>query len=75
MKNDTYFTAHIILSLFLTVSQLSVVLWPEEGDFHENSHRVVYVKINKRSVESFIFINTLLWLMSQIFCKSQSKIY
>ena len=30
---------------------LSVVLWPEEGDFPENLHRVVYVIINERSFE------------------------
>ena len=36
-------------SLFLTVSLLSVVLWPEEGDFPESLHRVVYVIINERS--------------------------
>ena len=28
-------------------------MWPEEGDFPENVHRVVYVIINKRSFESF----------------------
>ena len=33
---------------------LSVILWPEEGDFPENLHHVVYVIINKRSFESFI---------------------
>ena len=33
---------------------LSVVLWPEEGDFPENLHRVVYVIVNKRSFESSV---------------------
>ena len=28
-------------------------MWPEEGDFPENLHRVIYVIINKRSFESF----------------------
>ena len=34
---------------------LSVILWPEEGDFPENLHHVVYVIINKHSFESFVF--------------------
>ena len=38
---------------------LSVVLWPEEGDFPENMHRVVYVIINKRSFESFTHQNSV----------------
>ena len=49
-KKRRFFISHIISLLFLTVSLLlSVVLWPEEGDFPENLHRVVYVLINKRS--------------------------
>ena len=28
-------------------------MWPEEGDFPENVHRVVYVIINKWPLESF----------------------
>ena len=62
-----HFSYHF--SLFLTVSLLSVVLWPEEGDFHENLHRVVYVIINKRSFESFMcfylvfFSNIILYLV------------
>ena len=48
-------------SLFLTVSLLlSVVLWPEEGDFPENLHRVVCVIINKHSFESFLCLDLIL---------------
>ena len=32
-------------------------LWPEEGDFPENLHRVVYVIINKRSFEPFMCLD------------------
>ena len=32
-------------------------LWPEEGDFPENLHRVVYVLINKRSFQSFMCLD------------------
>ena len=39
---------------------LSVVLWPEEGDFPENLHRVVYVIIDKRSFESFMCLDPIL---------------
>ena len=35
------------------------VLWPEEGDFPENVHRVVYVIIYKRSFESFTCLDLL----------------
>ena len=40
--------------------QFSVVLWPEEADFPENLHRVVYVIINRRSFESFICVDLIL---------------
>ena len=40
---------------------LSVVLWPEEGDFPESLHRVVYVIINKRCVESFMHLDLNPW--------------
>ena len=40
------------MSLFL-----SVFLWPEEGDFPENLHCVVYVIINKHSLESFMCLD------------------
>ena len=36
-------------------------MWPEEGDFPENLHHVVFVIINKCSFESFMcldFINS-----------------
>ena len=39
---------------------LSVVLWPEEGDFPETVHRVVYVTINKRSFEYFVCLDLIL---------------
>ena len=36
-------------------------MWPEEGDFPENVHRVVYVIINKRSFETFMCLDLLLF--------------
>ena len=33
---------------------VSVMLWPEEGDFPENLHHVICVIINKCSFESFV---------------------
>ena len=61
-------------SLFLTLSLLfNVILWPEEQDFPENLHRVVYVLINKRSFESFRCLDLILEhyqsFLFQIFCK------
>ena len=44
--------------MFLLLLLLS--LWPEEGDFPENLHRVVYVIINKRSFESFMCLDLVL---------------
>ena len=38
----------------VAVKWLSVVLWPEEGDFPKSLHRAVYVTMNKRSLESFM---------------------
>ena len=35
------------------------LLIPEEGDFPENLHRVVYVMINKRSFESFMCLDPI----------------
>ena len=35
-------------------------MWPEEGDFPENVHRVVYVIINKRSFESSMCLDLFL---------------
>ena len=32
-------------------------MWPDEGDFPDSLHRVVYVIINKRSFESFMCWN------------------
>ena len=46
--------------MFLTISLLSVILWPEEGDFPQNLRRVVYVIINKRSFESFMCLDLIL---------------
>ena len=60
---------------------LSVALWPEEGDFPENVHCVVYFIINKRSFESFmcfgsylrtlavILVSDLFFVLSKIFLK------
>ena len=48
---------HFLKIVFNRFTQccLSVVLWPEEGDFPENLHSVVYViTINKRSFEKKI---------------------
>ena len=57
-KKISYFTAHIIFHCFHPFHCfLSVILWPEEGDFPEKLHRVVYVIINKRSFESFMCLN------------------
>ena len=53
-KKDKLLHLSYHFSLFLTVSLLSVVLWPKEGDFPESLYRVVYVIINKRSLESFM---------------------
>ena len=39
---------------------LQTALWPEEGDFPENLHRLVYVIINKRSFESFMCLDLIL---------------
>ena len=51
----TYFTAQEVFHCFRPFHCcLSVVLWPEKGDFPENLHRVVYVIINRRSFESLI---------------------
>ena len=36
------------------------MLWPGEGNFPENLHRVVYVIINKRSFESFMYLDLIL---------------
>ena len=53
-RKISYFTFHIIFHCFQPFHCcLSVVLWPEEGDFPKNLHRVVCVIINKRSFESF----------------------
>ena len=38
-------------------------MWPEEGDFPENLHRVVYVIINKLSFESCMCLNP--WFISR----------
>ena len=40
-----------------------MVLWPEEGDFPENLHRVVYVIINKHSFESLMRLDLLFLLL------------
>ena len=34
-----------------------IQLWPEEGAFPENLHRVVYVIMNKCSFESFMCLD------------------
>ena len=34
-------------------------MWPEEGDFPENVHRVLYVVINKHSFRSFSVFGSL----------------
>ena len=52
MKN--YMRGEVTYLLLLLCSVLagrmfSIVLWPEEEDFPENLHCVVYVIINKRS--------------------------
>ena len=50
-QNVSYFTSHIIFDCFEPFHCcLSLVLWPEEGDFPENLHRVVYVLIKLISV-------------------------
>ena len=48
----------------MAVKGLSVVLWPEGGDFPENWHCVVCVIINKRSFESFMCLDltVTVWL-------------
>ena len=57
----SYFTSHIIFHCFsLFHCCLSVVLWPEEQDFPENLHCVVYVLINKRSFEPFMCLDLIL---------------
>ena len=57
-KKRSYFTSHIIFHCFEPFHCcLSVVLWPEERDFHENRHRVVYDIINKRAFESFMCLD------------------
>ena len=43
-------------------------LWPEEGDFPENVHRVVYVIITKRSFESFMCLD-LAYTKEFCFCR------
>ena len=49
------FTSHIIFHCFKPFHCcLSVILWPEEGDFPENLHHVDSVIINKRCFESFL---------------------
>ena len=45
---------------------LSVVLWPEEGDFPENVHCVVYFIINKHSFESFMCFGSYLRTLAVI---------
>ena len=46
-KNISYFASHVIFHCSEPFHCcLSVVLWPEEGDFVENLHRVVYAIIN-----------------------------
>ena len=45
------------MSFFGPFHCLSDVLWPEEGDFPENVHRLVCVIINKRSFECFLCLN------------------
>ena len=42
-------------------------MWPEEGDFPENVHRVVYVMINKRSVESFMCSDLISYTISTFY--------
>ena len=46
---------------------LSAILWPEEGDFPNNLHRVVYVIINKRSFESFMCLDLILERLQSLF--------
>ena len=55
------FTSRIIFSVFnrSTSCCLSVVMWPEAGDFPENLHRIVYVIISKRSFESFMCLDLI----------------
>ena len=61
MKGDVAYLFLLLSSLFSPFHcRLSVVLWPEEGDFPENLHRVVYVIINKRSFESFMCLDLIL---------------
>ena len=43
-------------------------MWPEEGDFPENMHRVVCVIINKRSFESFMSAKILVYIYSLLDC-------
>ena len=43
-------------------------LWPEEADFRENLHRVVYVIINKRSLEYFMCLDPIV-LGKELFSK------
>ena len=53
------FFLSLLLSLLLC-SVLQTALWPEEGDFPENLHRVVYVILIKRSFESFVYLDLIL---------------
>ena len=53
---------------------LSVFLWPEEGDFPENLHRVVYVIINKHSLESFMCLDLTGWMFPVQFKGSDSLV-
>ena len=53
-------TSHLIsfsLAFNRFTDVLTVVLWPEEGDFPENLHHDIYVVINKRSFESFMCLD------------------
>ena len=60
MKNHKFLHLSYHFSLFLTILLLSVILWPEEGDFPENLHRVVYVIINEHSFDSFMCLDRIL---------------
>ena len=58
-KDKLVYLSYIFCKLFLTVSLLFKCRFsrPEEGDFPENLHRVVYVIKSKRSFESFMCLD------------------